>query len=72
MLLHAPHNQAVEFALAVTFGNDMQSTNKTENAYMIVSYLIALIVNAVIIGSAATLLSNMDTTAVAKKEQMDG
>jgi hypothetical protein len=56
----------------VTFGNDMQSTNKTENAYMIVSYLIALIVNAVIIGSAATLLSNMDTTAVAKKEQMDG
>jgi hypothetical protein len=56
----------------VTFGNDMQSTNRTENTYMIISYLIALIVNAVIIGSAATLLSNMDTTAVAKKEQMDG
>jgi hypothetical protein len=66
------YNQAVEFALAVTFGNDMQPTNTTENAFMIVSYLIALIVNAVIIGSAATLLSNMDTTAVAKKEQMDG
>lgn len=64
--------KAIAFSLAVTFGNDMAPTNLRENVFMCVSYLIALVVNAVIIGSAATLLSNMDTTAVAKKEQMDG
>lgn len=60
------------FALAVNFGNEMGQSTLVENLFMSAGYVIALIVNAVIIGSAATLLSNMDTTAVAKKAQMDG
>jgi hypothetical protein len=58
--------------LAVNFGNEMGQSTLMENVYMSLGYLVALVVNAVIIGSAATLLSNMDTTAVAKKAQMDG
>lgn len=34
--------------------------------------MLALLTNAVIIGSATNLLSNMDAGAVAKKTQMDG
>lgn len=39
--------------------------------YSNICLAVALVVNAVIIGSATTLLSNMDAGAVAKKSQLD-
>lgn len=73
---HAPFKEqyakATTYSLALTFGNDMSPTTTLENVFATICYLVALIVNAVIIGSAATLIANMDTTDTAKKRQMDG
>ena len=43
-----------------------------EYVFSNVCLMLALLTNAVIIGSATNLLSNMDAGAVAKKTQMDG
>lgn len=43
-----------------------------EYAFSNVCLTLALLTNAVIIGSATNLLSNMDAATVAKKTQMDG
>ncbi|CAN0189700.1 unnamed protein product, partial [Phaeothamnion confervicola] len=64
--------KALVFALAVMYGNEEGAQNTIENVFMSLCYMIALVVNAVIIGSVNTLLANMDHTAVAKKTQMDG
>lgn len=46
--------------------------NDVEYVFSNICLTLALLTNAVIIGSATNLLSNMDAGAVAKKTQMDG
>lgn len=45
--------------------------NEVEYAFSNLCLLLSLVTNAVIIGSATNLLSNMDAGAVAKKAQLD-
>jgi len=46
--------------------------NNAEYVFSNICLTLALLTNAVIIGSATNLLSNMDAAAVAKKTQLDG
>ncbi|CAN0288041.1 unnamed protein product, partial [Discosporangium mesarthrocarpum] len=70
--LSQQYARAVYFAFVITYGNDLRPESMMEYTYSIFCLGLALLVNAVIIGSAANLLSNMDTTAIAKKSHMDG
>lgn len=57
------------------FGRMLSSTGPDSDigyAFSNICLALALLTNAVIIGSATNLLSNMDAGAVAKKTQMDG
>ncbi len=53
-------------------GHYLEPENDIEVIFSNVCLMLALLTNAIIIGSATTLLSNMDAGAVAKKTQMDG
>lgn len=56
----------------LTFCNTTAPENNVEYVFSTLCLTLALVTNAVIIGSATNLLSNMDAGAVARKAQMDG
>ncbi|CAM9312779.1 unnamed protein product, partial [Scytosiphon promiscuus] len=70
--LHLQYARAVYYSLVITYGNDLKPENNTEYVFSNICLTLALLTNAVIIGSATNLLSNMDAGAVAKKTQLDG
>ncbi|CAM9213269.1 unnamed protein product, partial [Hapterophycus canaliculatus] len=70
--LHHQYARAVYYSLVITYGNDLKPENMIEYVFSNICLTLALLTNAVIIGSATNLLSNMDAGAVAKKTQMDG
>ncbi|CAM9669824.1 unnamed protein product [Ectocarpus fasciculatus] len=70
--LYLKYARALYFSLVITYGNDLKPENDVEYMFSNICLTLALLTNAVIIGSATNLLSNMDAGAVAKKTQMDG
>ncbi|CBN74810.1 conserved unknown protein [Ectocarpus siliculosus] len=70
--LYKKYTRALYFSLVITYGNDLKPENDAEYVFSNICLTLALLTNAVIIGSATNLLSNMDAGAVAKKTQMDG
>ncbi|CAM9716906.1 unnamed protein product [Ectocarpus sp. 4 AP-2014] len=70
--LYEKYARALYFSLVITYGNDLKPENDVEYVFSNICLTLALLTNAVIIGSATNLLSNMDAGAVAKKTQMDG
>ncbi|CAN0249407.1 unnamed protein product, partial [Ectocarpus sp. 8 AP-2014] len=70
--LYKKYTRALYFSLVITYGNDLKPENDVEYVFSNICLTLALLTNAVIIGSATNLLSNMDAGAVAKKTQMDG
>eukprot|EP00903_Cladosiphon_okamuranus_P006812 g6640.t1 len=66
------YSRALYFSLVITYGNDLKPENDAEFVFSNLCLTLALLTNAVIIGSATNLLSNMDAGAVAKKTQLDG
>jgi len=63
--------EAMFFSLAVIAANDQAPSTLGELQFGVLGMLISFIVNAAIIGIATNVLSQMDTTAIAQKEQID-
>ncbi|CAM9236324.1 unnamed protein product [Chrysoparadoxa australica] len=70
--LRHQYTVAMYFSLSILYGNDMKPDAISAVAFSIVCLIVSLLVNAILIGSAANMLSSMDTSAVARKSQMDG
>jgi len=71
MSLAARYFEAMYISLSFIAGNDQGPTAMNEYQFGILGLVISFVVNAAIIGIATNVVSQMDTTAVAQKEQID-
>eukprot|EP00638_Chattonella_subsalsa_P009498 CAMPEP_0117744714 /NCGR_PEP_ID=MMETSP0947-20121206/6927_1 /TAXON_ID=44440 /ORGANISM="Chattonella subsalsa, Strain CCMP2191" /LENGTH=594 /DNA_ID=CAMNT_0005561723 /DNA_START=341 /DNA_END=2125 /DNA_ORIENTATION=+ len=72
MTVMEEYSLAFHFSLAAASGNNMAPSSTSQEVWMSIFLLIGFVINATIIGSATNLLANLDSTAVAKKAQIDG
>ena len=59
------------WALIVMMGNDSFPVKAGDKVFTTLIVLVGMLVNSVVIGSCASLLANLDTSAVQKQQQFD-
>ena len=65
------YSHSFYWSLLVMMGNDSFPISHADRSFTILVVLVGMMVNSVVIGSCASLLANLDTSAVQKQQQFD-